>query len=78
MKGKNGIVGENTLWDGPLSQEGRPHGKGSSSGSKGMKLKLMQPCGCIGDCGCAGLQGPITQRAKGQHVLYGRHKALYG
>ena len=53
MKGKNGIVGENTLWDGPLSQEGRPHGKGSSSGSKGMKLKLMQPCGCIGDCGCA-------------------------
>ena len=34
MKGKNGIVGENTLWDGPLSQEGRPHGKGSSSGKK--------------------------------------------
>ena len=27
-----GVVGENTIWDGPLSQLGRPHGKGSSSG----------------------------------------------
>jgi len=58
MKGKNGIVGENTLWDGPLSQDGRPHGKGSSSGINGMKLKLA-------DCGCDSLKGPITQRAKG-------------
>ena len=53
-----GVVGENTIWDGPLSQVGRPHGKGSSSGSKGMKLKLA-------DCGCNSLKGPITQRAKG-------------
>ena len=54
---KNGIVGENTLWDGPLSQEGRLHGKGSSSGKDGMKLKLDQPCAC-------GAGTPITQRAK--------------
>tara|TARA_R110000823_G_scaffold212990_1_gene342980 strand:- start:48 stop:248 length:201 start_codon:yes stop_codon:yes gene_type:complete len=53
-----GVVGENSIWDGPLSQLGRPHGKGSSSGSKGMKLKLA-------DCGCASLKGPITQIAKG-------------
>tara|TARA_R110000764_G_scaffold207317_1_gene292907 strand:+ start:787 stop:954 length:168 start_codon:yes stop_codon:yes gene_type:complete len=54
---KNGIVGENTLWDGPLSQENRPHGKGSSSGKNGMKLKLDVPCTC-------GAGTPITQRAK--------------
>ena len=65
MKGKNGIVGENTLWDGPLSQANRPHGKGSSSGKNGMKIKVMQPCGCVGNCGCGELKGPITQRAKG-------------
>ena len=53
-----GVVGENTIWDGPLSQLGRPHGKGSSSGSRVMKLKLA-------DCGCDSLKGPITQRAKG-------------
>lgn len=53
-----GVVGENTIWDGPLSQSSRPHGKGSSSGAKGMKLKLA-------DCGCDSLKGPITQRAKG-------------
>jgi len=58
-----GQVGENTLWDGPLSQAGRSHVKGSSSGSRGMKLKLMQPCGCIGDCGC-NLSAPITSRVK--------------
>ena len=58
MKGKNGTIGENTLWDGPLSQEGRLHGKGSSSGKNGMKLKLA-------DCGCDSIKGPITQIAKG-------------
>ena len=31
-------VGESALWDGPLSQMGRPHGKGSSSGIKGMQV----------------------------------------
>ena len=35
-----GNVGQNVIWDGPLSQLGRPHGKGSSSGIDGMKLKL--------------------------------------
>ena len=25
-------IGESALWDGPLSQEGRPHAKGNSSG----------------------------------------------
>ena len=57
MENKNGTIGENTLWDGPLSQEGRPHGQGSSSGKNGMKLKLA-------DCGCDSLKGPITSRAK--------------
>ena len=38
-----------------LSQAGRPHGKGSSSGKDGMKLKLEQPIYKA---------GPITQRAK--------------
>ena len=52
---KNGIVGENTLWDGPLGQDGRPHGKGSSSGKNGMKLKLEQPIYKA---------GPITKIAK--------------
>lgn len=59
---KNGTVGENTLWDGPLSQENRPHGQGSSSGKNGMKLKLKQPCGCTGGCGCGAI--PITTKAK--------------
>ena len=35
-----GDVGQNTIWDGPLSQVGRPHGVGSSSGITGMKLKI--------------------------------------
>ena len=37
-----GNVGQNVIWDGPLSQEGREHGKGSSSGITGMKLKLAK------------------------------------
>ena len=53
-----GIVGETRIWDGPLDQAGRLHGKGSRNGSKGMKLKLaavpMEAC-------CQ----PITQVAKG-------------
>ena len=39
-KGKVGIVGESHIWDGPLDQAGRLHGKGSSNGRTGMKLKL--------------------------------------
>ena len=37
-----GNVGQNVIWDGPLSQEGRNHGKGSSSGITGMMLKLAK------------------------------------
>ena len=51
-----GIVGENTVWDGPLDQAGRPHALGRSSGSNGMKLKL----GAVPYAGSM----PITQRAK--------------
>jgi len=56
MGGKRGgIVGENAIWDGPLSQVGRAHGEGSSSGIYGMKLKLdAVPYS----------RGPITQKAK--------------
>ena len=50
-----GIVGETSIWDGPLNQAGRPHGYGSSSGCKGMKLKLD---------GVPYIGGPITQIAK--------------
>jgi len=37
-----GTLGQNVIWDGPLSQEGRDHGQGSSSGITGMKLKLAK------------------------------------
>ena len=52
----SGEVGESALWDGPLSQDGRPHGKGSSSGANGMQvLKYPTPYE----------SKPITQCAKG-------------
>ena len=51
-----GIVGETSIWDGPLDQAGRPHAPGRSSGSDGMKLKL----GAVPYGGSM----PITQRAK--------------
>ena len=51
-----GIVGESHIWDGPLGQAGRAHAPGSSSGSKGMKLKL-DPVPYSG--------GPITMKAQG-------------
>ena len=54
--GKAGIVGESHIWDGPLDQEGRPHGEGSSSGIKGMQV-LKAATKYVG--------GPITQIAKG-------------
>jgi hypothetical protein len=50
-----GQVGENAIWDGPLSKEGFPMGKGSSSGKDGLEVSKY-PC----DSGA----GPITQRAK--------------
>ncbi len=51
----SGQVGENAIWDGPLSKEGFPMGKGSSSGISGMEVSKY-PCNCG--------TGPITQRAK--------------
>jgi hypothetical protein len=52
---KIGIVGESHIWDGPLDQEGRLHGVGSSNGSKGMKLKLAD---------VPYTAGPITSKAQ--------------
>ena len=52
-----GIVGETSIWDGPLNQAGRPHAMGSSSGAHGMKLKLD---GVPAEACCQ----PITQVAK--------------
>jgi hypothetical protein len=54
-----GIVGETHVWDGPLDQSGRLHGKGSSSGSYGMKIKLAD---VTSEACCQ----PITQVAKGK------------
>ena len=51
----SGQVGENAIWDGPLSKEGFPMGKGSSSRISGMEVSKY-PCNCG--------TGPITQRAK--------------
>jgi len=54
---KVGIVGESHVWDGPLNQEGRAHGEGSSSGITGMQiLKAPTPY----------KSGPITMRAQGK------------
>jgi|TARA_R110002020_G_scaffold420825_1_gene629944 hypothetical protein len=50
-----GIVGESQIWDGPLDQAGRLHGKGSSNGAHGMKLKLSH---------VPYQGGPITKIAK--------------
>ena len=36
--GKDSIVGESHIWDGPLNQDGRAHGIGSSSGIMGMQV----------------------------------------
>jgi len=52
---KVGIVGESHIWDGPLDQVGRPHGKGWSAGITGMQVsKDIAPF----------KSGPITQIAK--------------
>ena len=54
---KVGIVGESHVWDGPLDQQGRVHGQGSSSGITGMEiLKAPTPYQA----------GPITMRAQGK------------
>ena len=51
----NGQVGENAVWDGPLSKVGFPMGKGSSSGITGMQVSKNP---------CHDPRGPITQIAK--------------
>ena len=56
-KGSSGVVGESHIWDGPLSQEGRLHGQGSSSGITGMQG---------GKSPTMYRSGPITQLAKGK------------
>ncbi len=53
---KVGVVGESHIWDGPLDQQGRAHGVGSSSGITGMQVSKF-PCVCAPGV-------PITQRAK--------------
>ncbi len=51
-----GQIGENAIWDGPLSKKGFPMGKGSSSGKDGLEVSKA-PFTC-------GHGTPITQRAK--------------
>ena len=50
-----GQVGENAVWDGPLSKEGFPMGVGSSSGITGMQVSKYPS---------KYKAGPITQLAK--------------
>ena len=57
---KVGIVGESHVWDGPLDQEGRAHGVGSSSGITGMEILKAPVKGPT-----PYKSGPITMRAKG-------------
>ena len=52
---KVGVVGESHIWDGPLDQQGRVHGEGSSSGITGMSI-LKAPVSFK--------SGPITSIAK--------------
>jgi len=48
-------VGANAIWNGPFDSTGLPKGKGSSSGSNGIKLSFDEPS-------CNG--GSIIQRVK--------------
>jgi len=52
----SGQIGENAIWDGPLSKEGFPMGVGSSSGITPMQVSKF-PCKCA-----PGI--PVTQQAK--------------
>lgn len=52
-----GRVGESAIWDGPLSKEGFPMGKGSSSGITGLEVSKYP---------CSYSDIPITQKAKGK------------
>jgi hypothetical protein len=55
-----GQVGENAVWDGPLSKKGFPMGVGSSSGITGMQVSKF-PCAPVE----YQVKLPITQIAKG-------------
>tara|TARA_R100001163_G_scaffold29431_1_gene23461 strand:+ start:1092 stop:1298 length:207 start_codon:yes stop_codon:yes gene_type:complete len=50
-----GQIGENAIWEGPLSKDGFPMGVGSSSGITGMHVSKYP---------CKYEAGPITQKAK--------------
>jgi hypothetical protein len=54
-----GQVGENAVWDGPLSKKGFPMGNGSSSGITGLEVSKDEPFYKA---------GPITMKAKGKGV----------
>ena len=54
---KVGIVGESHIWDGPLSQKGRLHVPGASSGITGMQVSKAESMYKA---------GPITKIAKGR------------
>ena len=56
-KNSSGVVGESAIWDGPLDQTGRLHGKGSSSGITGMEVSKAPTMY---------KSGTITQLAKGR------------
>jgi len=58
---KVGIVGESHIWDGPLNQEGRIHGVGSSSGITGMQVSKFPE-----SANSMQVKFPITQIAKGK------------
>ena len=62
-KGKKvGVVGESHIWDGPLNQEGRLHGSGSSSGIMGMQVSKF-PESAVS----MNKKLPITQIARGKY-----------
>ena len=58
---KVSIVGESHIWDGPLNQDDRKHGVGSSSGITGMELsKFPQSATSMQ------IKYPITSIVKGR------------
>ena len=56
-----GQVGENAVWDGPLSKEGFPMGVGSSSGITGMQVSKFPESAVSMQ-----VKFPITEIAKGK------------
>ena len=51
----SGQIGENAIWDGPLSKEGFPMGVGNSNGITGLQVSKYP---------CKYEAGPITSKAK--------------